>query len=107
MLYSLLPLEILQIIYRYLHNLKPIHNELLSNCVRRYYEVLSPIGSQFQRIYEYEAVIHKTIHPLYSNTKFWNECGWCSVKCGSLNWPHTCNFCLTCNADPDYCSCLP
>ena len=69
-----------------------VQRELLGNCSRR-------IGDP-------EIVLHKSIHPIYSDDKYWKERGWCSVKCCSLNWPHACNFMECCNADPEYCFCI-
>lgn len=102
LLHNYLPNDIIYIIYRYLHNLQPVHYELLSNCSRREIEQLNKSNTSYIK---YEIAYHKSIHKIYNNTTFWKDHGWCSVKCGSINWPHTCNFCLTCNADPDYCSC--
>jgi hypothetical protein len=103
MIISLLPLEIQQIIYRYLHDLKPTHNELLSNCARHTVETLNITNTC---IIANEITYHKSIHKIYNNTQFWKSHGYCSVKCQSSNWPHTCNFCLICNTDPDFCSCI-
>jgi hypothetical protein len=98
-----LPLEIWQLIYYFMHDLRPVHQELLSNCARREVEVLD--NDYNGGINRFEMALHKSIHPLYSDTQYWKEHGYCSVKCWSFNWPHACNFCMTCNADPDYCTC--
>jgi hypothetical protein len=97
-----LPSDIIILIYHYLHDLKKVHFELLSNCARRYIEIFNYTNTQY---ISYEIALHKNIHAAYSDIESWKSCGWCSVKCGSINWPHVCNFCLICNADPDYCSC--
>lgn len=88
----------------YPHNiLHKVHIELLQNCVRRDIEELDNTRTH---VIAYECTLHKNIHTIYSDIKYWKDRGWCTAKCGSLNWPHVCNFCLICNADPDYCSCI-
>ena len=101
LLYNL-PSDILILIYNYLHDLRKVHCELLSNCARRDIEQFNDTNTEY---ISYEIALHKSIHEIYSDIISWKEHGWCSVKCGSINWPHACNFCLICNADPDYCSC--
>ena len=98
-----IPPEIWQIIYRYLHDLRPIHNELLCNCARHAIETLNKANTF---IIGNEIVYHKSIHKIYNNTEIFKSRGYCSVKCQATNWPHPCNFCLICNEDPDYWSCV-
>ena len=45
------------------------------------------------------------INKIYDDTDFWENRGWCNVKCGSLNWPHSCDLCLICGASKKWCDC--
>ena len=100
-----LPPEIWDIIYKILHNqnLRDVNNELLQNCARKY---TCRYNRELKRKIHGEITLHKSIHPVFTNTEFWKRRGYCSVKCGSLNWPHSCDFCPICNADKEFCSCI-
>jgi hypothetical protein len=78
-------------------SIKEVHAELLANCARR-------IVLYGDNEYD-ETCLHKSINPLFGDTKYWKNRGWCSVKCGSLNWPHRCDFCVKCNGDRSWCIC--
>jgi hypothetical protein len=49
---------------------------------------------------------HAAIHPEFYATGWWKARGYCSVYCGSSNWPHTCDFTLCCGADREFCRCV-
>ena len=74
-----------------------VFKELLSNCARR----MVTYGDN-----EYgETCYHRSIDKSFTSTEEWKRGGWCSVKCGSLNWPHRCDFCVKCNGDRSWCIC--
>lgn len=92
-----LPPEIWDRIYYFSHDLRGVHKELLTNCVRRRIQTRGNLYN--------EITYHKNINPLFKFDDFWKLHGYCNVKCGSLNWPHACNLCDVCNSDPEYCCC--
>ena len=63
--YSNIPKEIWRIIYHYLHDLKPVHNELFRNYARHDIETLSKDNTS---IIGNEIIYHKSIHKIYTNT---------------------------------------
>ena len=100
-----LPKEVWDLIYSFdptyhIFNLKQIHHELRNNCAIR---CLTEPGTD----YECQHAYHKSINPLYSDIRFWRTLGWCSIKCGSVNWPHSCDFCPVCGRGKEWCCCNP
>ena len=79
-----LPSEIWDIIFRILHNqnLEEVKYELLSNCARKY---TCRYNKEQKRKIPGEITLHKSIHPVFTNSSFWKNRGYCSVKCGSIN----------------------
>ena len=78
-------------------NLKKVTTELIKKCVQR-------------NVSDYrddicETCLHENLHKHYNDDDFWKNRGWCNVKCGSLNWPHACDFCIICDCDKKWCSC--
>jgi hypothetical protein len=101
-----LPKEVWNLIYSFdptyhRFTLKQIHHELMNNCAIRC------LREDGHTDYESQHVYHKGIHSLYSDDKFWQTLGWCSIKCGSVNWPHSCDFCPACGRGKEWCSCNP
>jgi len=92
-------------LWTYIYTFDPLHREnlnkvlfeLLSNCVRRLVTDCDDVMV--------ETCLHKNVNSIYATTEYWQNRGWCNVKCGSLNWPHDCGYCIYCNADETFCDC--
>jgi len=93
--------DLLILIYEFnpLHRekFKNVLNEMLTKCAKR---LITDINNNL-----YETCLFENIHNIYLDKNFWKNKGWCSVKCGSLNWPHSCDLCLFCGADEIWCDC--
>ena len=76
---------------------KNVLNEMLKKCSKR---LVSDENDNLS-----EKCFFEHIHSIYSDENFWKNRGWCSIKCGSLNWPHSCDLCLFCGADEIWCDC--
>lgn len=96
-----LPNELWIEIYEY----NPLHREMYQKVLLELKQTSTQRLCNDANNLECETCFHANINNHYYDTCYWKNRGWCSVKCGSLNWPHACDFCVLCNADKTWCSC--
>jgi len=96
-----LPREMWTQIYQYNPEHRPVYKKVLHEMKQKSTQRLCKDVNNI----ECETCFHENINSNYNTDSDWKNRGWCNVKCGSLNWPHACDFCVICNADETWCSC--
>lgn len=88
-----------------IYQFNPLHRKQFKNVLNQMMQKCTKRLIQDKKDNLTEHCFFENIHSICYDQNFWKNRGWCSIKCGSLNWPHSCDLCLFCGADEIWCDC--